>query len=178
MVGRSHRACRLCSRGRRIALSGLLISIATGLPRRRGLGRERPEPALLWAVLDEAFSLREDRSSTGSVRRWESSSGAGTKFLYPGGVTEISRWLSASDTTGSSSAEKAHRSRWDRSRGADGRRFTADEQGRGVWRHDGRGRPFARTAFRSWCWHPSGMRRGFSGDSDPVVSSRCDSTTG
>jgi hypothetical protein len=132
MVGRSHRACRLCSRGRRIALSGLLISIATGYPGRRGLGRERPEPALLWAVLDEAFSLREDRSSTGSVRRWESSSGAGTKFLYPGGVTEISRWLSASDTTGSSSAEKAHRSRWDRSRGADGRRFTADEQGRGV----------------------------------------------
>ena len=99
--------------------------------------------------------------------------------LYPEGVTEISRWLSASDTTGSAAQKRL----FDpggiaaEAQTGDGSRQTIRE---GTWRHGGRGRPFARTAFRSWCWHPSGMRIGLwvLGDSDPVVSSRCDSTTG
>jgi len=49
--------CTLHLRCVRIALSGLRTLTAIGYPGRRGLGSERPEPALPLAVLDEAFSL-------------------------------------------------------------------------------------------------------------------------
>jgi hypothetical protein len=51
----------------RIAPSGLQTSYSNLYPGRRGLGRERPEPALPWAVLGEAFSLAGGLEPIGKI---------------------------------------------------------------------------------------------------------------
>ena len=80
----------------------------------------------------------------------------------PGGVAEISRRLSASDTTGSSAQKRLFDPGGiaaEAQTGEGSRRMIRA----GMWRRGERRRPFAGTAFRSWCWHPAGMRRWFFG---------------